>query len=282
MDRSSEVRDFLWSRRARITPEQAGLKGTGARRRVPGLRREEVATLAGVTTDYYSRLERGNLRGVSQSVLDGLARALQLTNAERAHLMDLARNAEVRRPARAAEPTPPVRTNLAWMLEAMERVPAYIRNRRLDILCINTIGREVFSELVDSSTDPVNLARYLFLDARARSFYKDWHQVARETAGVIRTEVGRTPDDPQLLELVQLLCSGSSEFAGWWAAHDVSRNYASRKAFQHPLVGELYLNGEGFELPSDPDLRLIAYVAEPGSPSELALEHLLNRLSPSR
>jgi len=277
MNRSPEVREFLTSRRARIAPEQAGLQAIGNRRRVPGLRREEVAKLTGVSVDYYSNLERGSLRGVSDSVLEALARALQLTEAERAHLFDLARHAQPGRAAGAAKPSGCVPLSIQWLLEAMDGVPAYVRNGRFDILSINQLGRAVFSELVDTPHGEVNLARFMFLDPRARDFFVDWDEVARDTVHTLRSEAGRSPRDQQLTDLVGMLGSGSPEFVSWWAEHDVTFHVASRKKLHHPIVGDLDLSGEGLDLPSAPGLRLVTYIAEPGSESHRALAVLARR-----
>src|SRR5216683_4281697 len=169
MDTKSEISEFLTSRRARITPDQVGLHTYGTRR-VPGLRREEVAVLAGVSVPYYTRLERGDINGVSDSVLEALARALELDDAERAHLSDLARAAQptgARPRQRRAKQL--VRPEVQWTLDAITGAAAFVGNNRLDILAANQLGRALFSELYAGPARPVNTARFVFLDPRAEA-----------------------------------------------------------------------------------------------------------------
>jgi transcriptional regulator with XRE-family HTH domain len=275
VDNRGEVRDFLASRRARITPERAGLPVYGGHRRVPGLRREEVALLAGVSVDYYTRLERGNLTGVSENVLDALARALQLDEAERAHLFDLARTAGTA-PARARRrtPQPQVRRSVQAMLDAMTGAPAVVRNGRLDILATNALGRALYSELYRDPVRPANHARFAFLDPRAHDFWVDWERAANDTVGILRAEAGRDPYDRSLTDLVGELSTRSEEFRTRWAAHDVRFHRTGRKTLNHPVVGELDLEFEAMSLTSDPDLTFVAYTAEPGSATADALRML--------
>ena len=276
MDSRTEIRDFLTSRRAKITPEQAGLPAYGANRRVAGLRREEVALLAGVSVDYYTRLERGNLGGVSDSVLESLARALQLDEAERAHLFDLARTANTT-PGTARSrrrPIQQVRPGVQRILDAMTMAPAYVRNGRLDVLAANQLGRAVFAPLFDTSARTPNIARFIFLEPAAQDFYVEWESLAGDTVALLRAEAGRDPYDRALSDLIGELSTRSDTFRTWWAAHNVRLHRTGTKHLHHPVVGELTLAFESMELTADQGLRLNAYSAEPGSPSQDAL-HLL-------
>ncbi|MCO8273779.1 helix-turn-helix transcriptional regulator [Actinoplanes sp. TRM 88003] len=265
MDHRGEIRDFLTTRRARITPEQAGLPAYGTTRRVPGLRREEAAMLAGVSVDYYTRLERGNLSGVSESVLEALARAFRLDDAEREHLYDLA--AKSPRPARRRT-TPAVRPAVQHLLDAMTGAPAYVRNGRLDILAVNPLGRAVFAPVFEGRP---NLARFIYLDPAAQDFYRDWDQLAEDVVALLRGEAGRNPYDRALTDLIGELSTRSERFRTGWAAHNVRLHRAGVKRLHHPLVGDLTLSYESMELTADQNLRLNAYSAEPGSPDAQAL-----------
>jgi transcriptional regulator with XRE-family HTH domain len=275
VDTRVEIREFLTSRRSRITPEQAGLHtyGSGARR-VPGLRREEVALLAGVSVDYYTRLERGNASGVSDTVLESLSRALQLDEIERSHLFDLARAARTSTPRRRRRTQQRIRPTVQHMLDAMFGVPAFVRNGRLDILGANRLGRALYSEHFDAAAGPVNTARFLFLDPRATTFYVDWDRVANDVVAVLRAEAGRDPYDRELSDLVGELSTRSELFRTLWAAHNVRSHDTGRKRFRHPVVGELDLTFESMEIVADPGLTMFVYTAEPGSKSEEALNLL--------
>jgi len=273
VDNRSEIREFLASRRARITPEQAGLPVFGGARRVLGLRREEAAMLAGVSVDYYTRLERGNLSGASESVLDAVARALQLDEAERVHLFDLARAAGPGRTRRRSTPKQ-VRPSVQRILDAMTDAPALVQNGRLDILAANRLGRALYSELYLEPTRPINHARFTFLDPRAHDFYPDWDRAANDGVALLRAEAGRNPYDRGLTDLVGELSTRSEEFRIRWAAHNVRLHQTGAKHFHHPVVGDLTLTFEMMELAADPGLNLLAYSAEPGSRSEEALNLL--------
>jgi transcriptional regulator with XRE-family HTH domain len=274
VDHRSETREFLTSRRARITPEQAGLPVFGGTRRVPGLRREEAAMLAGVSVDYYTRLERGNLSGASESVLDALARALQLDEAERAHLFDLARAAGPMARTRR-RPTPKrVRPSVQRILDAMTGAPALVQNGRLDILGANRLGQALYSEMYLHPARPLNHARFTFLDPRARDFYPDWDRAANDGVALLRAEAGRNPHDRGLTDLVGELSTQSEEFRIRWAAHNVRSHQTGAKHFHHPVVGDLTLTFEMMQLSADPGLSLLAYSAEPGSRSQDALNLL--------
>src|SRR6478752_2527968 len=205
MDNRNEIREFLTSRRERLTPEQAGLPDFGGRRRVKGLRREEVALLAGMSTEYYVRLERGNATGVSEAVLNGISRALQLDEAEHAHLYDLARASnQGADPARRRGPTRPqqIRPNVQQLIDAMTTVPVYVQNGRLDAVATNRLGAALFSQLLDGPAEPANAARFMFLEPRAQTFYREWEAQTRQVVAVLRTEAGRSPYDRRLTELV--------------------------------------------------------------------------------
>jgi transcriptional regulator with XRE-family HTH domain len=274
VDNRDEVKAFLSSRRAKITPEQAGLHSYNRNRRVPGLRRSEVADLAGVSVEYYAQLERGNLNGVSDSVLDALARALQLNEAERAHLSDLASAAgpatrKSRRPS-AQE----VRPSVARILDGMTDVPAFINNRRLDVLAANSLAQALYAPMFADRARPANHARFAFLDPRARDFWLHWERIADNTVAVLRTEAGRDPFDRALTDLVGELSTRSDEFRVRWAAHDVRLHRTGLKHFRHPIVGDLHLSFETMDLPADPGLTLTALSAEAGSPDDDALRLL--------
>ena len=273
MDSRNEIRDFLISRRAKITPEQAGLPAYGGNRRVSGLRREEVAMLAGVSVDYYIRLERGNARGVSDSVLENLVRALHLDEAERAHLYDLVRAANTG--ARAPRPVrQQVRPTVQRLLDAMTMAPAYVRNGRLDILAANRLGRAVFAPVFDSPAKPANMARFIFLDPAGPEFFHGWDRHASDTVALLRAEAGRHPTDKALSDLIGELCTRSELFRTRWADHNVRQHRAGVKQFRHPIVGDISLAYESMELVADTGLVLNGYSAEPGTPSQDALNLL--------
>jgi transcriptional regulator with XRE-family HTH domain len=274
VDNRNEIRQFLTSRRARITPEQAGLPVYGANRRVPGLRREEVALLAGVSVDYYTRLERGNLGGVSETVLDALAHALQLDEAERGHLFDLARAANPTPRTRRRPAQQRVRPGVQQILDAISDAPADVRNGRRDILAANRLGYALYSELYLDPVRPANIARFVFLNPRARAFFPDREGAANDLVANLRTEAGRNPYDRGLQDLVGELSTRSQEFRTRWAAHNVRHHHTGRKHLHHPVVGDLELTYEVLALPADPGLSLVVYGAEPGSPSHDALKLL--------
>lgn len=272
-DIRTQVRDFLITRRNRLSPEAAGLPIYGGNRRVPGLRREEVALLSGLSVDYYVRLERGNLSGASESVLEAIAGALQLDEAERAHLYDLARASgpQRRRPAGATR----VRPTILRVLDAMGEVPAYVRNGRFDILGANQLGRALYAPVFDSplfaQRGPVNTARFMFLDPAATDFWVDWDKGANDAVAFLRSETGRSPHDRVLVDLIGELTTRSKEFAVRWGRHDVKFHRTGVKRLRHPLVGELDLPYEAMELTADPGLRVNVYTPEPDSPEQPAL-----------
>jgi transcriptional regulator with XRE-family HTH domain len=276
VDNRKEAREFLVSRRAKITREQANLPA-GTNRRVPGLRRSEVAALAGVSIEYYSKLERGALAGVSAGVLDAIARALQLDDAERAHLFDLAQAADgsalVRPRRRAAKQWSP-RPSLQWTLDAVSDGPAFVRNGRMDLLAANRLARAFYADVYTHPQRPANLARFAFLDPSARRFYPDWDLAADITVAILRTEAGRDPHDKELQNLVGELSTRSEEFRRRWGAHNVRHHGTGAKTFHHQIVGGQTLAYEGLEMAAEPGLTLTIYTAEPGSPSEESLRLL--------
>lgn len=243
MDNRNEIRDFLTSRRARITPQQAGLPAYGGNRRVAGLRREEVALLAGVSVDYYTRLERGNARGASDSVLEGLARALQLDEAEHAHLFDLVHAANTTNAAGAPrhQARQQVRQSVRHILDSMTTTPAYLCNGRMDILAANRLGQALYSPLFASPVRPPNHARFTFLDPSALEFYAEWARASSDTVALLRAEAGRHPNDRALSGLIGELSTRSDAFRQLWAAHNVRFHRTGLKRFHHPVVGDIAL-----------------------------------------
>jgi transcriptional regulator with XRE-family HTH domain len=276
VDTRKDLREFLATRRARITPQQAGLPTYGGHRRVKGLRREELALLAGVSVEYYTRLERGNARGVSDSVLEALVRALQLDEAERAHLLDLTRAANAAARIRRRPPQQRVRPGVQQLLDAMTGVPAFVQNGRLDVLAANPLARALYADLLDDAGvgRAPNHARYTFLDPRAADFYPDWNRAAADGVALLRAEAGRSPDDRELTDLIGELTTRSERFSALWATHNVRWHTTGTKLFHHPVVGDLALAYEGLELTADPGQTLITFTAEPGSPSQQALTFL--------
>jgi transcriptional regulator with XRE-family HTH domain len=274
MDNRSEARDFLASRRARITPQQAGLPLFGTNRRVPGLRRDEVAVLAGISVEYYTRLERGNLGGASEGVLDAVAGALHLDDTERAHLFDLSRTANM--PAnKPRRPTAQrVRPGVQRVLDAMVAAPAWVRNGRSDFLAGNRLGRALYAPIFKDPVRPANTARFTFLDPQAKEFYADWDRIAHDMVGVLRAEAGRNPYDRSLTDLIGELSTRSEDFRVRWAAHNVRTHRTGQKRLHHPAVGDLDLTFEAMELRADPGLTLLVYTAEVGSTTQDALNLL--------
>ena len=283
VDRKDDIREFLISRRAKISPDQAGIPSYGELRRVPGLRREEVAQLAGVSTDYYTRLERGSLRGASDSVLEAVSSALQLDEAEHAHLMDLARTANSptrRTPRKPAQQR--VRSGVLRLLDGMTGVAALVQNGRSDVLAANLLGRALYADIFTSTVSfgpglpgrLPNQARYLFLDPGAGDLYPDWNAVAATTVAMLRSESGRNPHDRTLNELIGELTTGSGQFAALWAGHDVRIHTTGTKRFHHQVAGDLSLQFETLHLPGDEGQTLFTFTAEPGSAAANALAFL--------
>ncbi|MBT2227708.1 helix-turn-helix transcriptional regulator [Nonomuraea sp. NEAU-A123] len=274
MDDRAEIQAFLSSRRARLTPQQAGLPAFGGNRRVKGLRREEVAMLAGVSVDYYVRLERGNLAGASDSVLDSLARALQLDEAERDHLFDLARRSGPRTTAPRKSAARRVRPSLQQILDAITDAPAWIRNDRHDLLAANRMARALYSPMLADPRRPANTARFVYLDPASQQFFTDWNKAADDIAAILRSEAGRNPHDKALTELIGELSTRSETFRRRWADHNVRFHRTGVKRLHHPAVGDLELNFEAMTLLSDPGLTLLVYTAAPGTPSADSLRLL--------
>jgi transcriptional regulator with XRE-family HTH domain len=276
MDNRDEVREFLVSRRAKVSPEAVGLPG-GSNRRVAGLRRSEVATLAGMSVEYYSRIERGSIAGASESVLGAIAHALQLDAAEREHLIDLARAAAEspiltpRRRAREWTACP----GLQQALDAITAGPAFVRNGRMDVLAVNPLGR-IFYDWVFDGPGRGNLALFNFLDERSREFYIDWEAASDVSVAILRTAAGRDPYDKSLHDLVGELSTRSDAFRTRWGAHNVRRHGSGVKDFAHHEVGELTLSYEGLELTAEPGLSFLIYTADPGTPSAERLQLLAN------
>jgi len=289
MDNRQEVREFLTTRRARLTPEEVGLPTSGTRR-VPGLRRSEVATLAGMSVEYYARLERGQLGGASAGVLEALARALRLDDTEHAHLLDLARAADgiptssrARRRTSGAPAAP--RPGLQWMLDAITEGVAFVRDARMDLVATNPLGTAFYSPLIGDGPAPggrrPNLARFQFLDPAARDFYPDWDRFAEMCVGTMRVEAGRDPHDRGLQDLVGELSTRSAEFRRLWADHDVRTHGGGTKRYHHPVVGEVTLAFEELALTAEPGLALVVFTAEPGSPSAERLRLLASWSAPA-
>jgi hypothetical protein len=279
VDTRAEIRDFLTSRRARLLPEQIGLPDFGGRRRVAGLRREEVALVAGISTEYYTRLERGNATGVSDSVLDGVARALLLDDVEAAHLADLVRAANAPthlRPRRSAQRSQPgsVSAGVQQIVDGMTGMPVIVQNTTLDVVASNALGRAFYLDLFGTPSRPVNFGRYIFLDPRSRDFYRDWDSVAEQSVAVLRTEAARAPADRALAALVGELSLASEAFRTLWASHTVREHRAGEKLVHHPIVGDLDLTFESLDVSSRSGLALITYIAVPGSPSDDSLQLL--------
>jgi transcriptional regulator with XRE-family HTH domain len=266
-DVRAQIREFLSTRRARISPEQAGLPVYGGdRRRVPGLRRSEVASLAGISPEYMTKLERGNATGVSDSVIDGLAHALQLDEAERAHLEDLLRTAGTTRPPRRPPARQRVRPTVQRILDSLTLAPAFVLNGRLDILAANDLGVALYSPIYADPARPANNARFVFLDPNATEFFRDYDKVANDIVALLRAEAGREPYDRELTDLIGQLSTRSEEFRRRWAAHNVRIHTSGIKLLHHPLVGDLDLPFESFPLPADPSQSLLTYTPAPGRP----------------
>lgn len=281
VDNQAEVREFLRTRRARVTPQRAGIIG-GGRRRVAGLRREEVATLAGVSSDYYAKMERGTLAGVSPEVLDAVARALQLDEAETEHLHDLARAAgpaPLRSRNRTAATT--VRPSLQRLLDAITGAPAWVSNPRKDTLATNALGRALLAPMLNDPASAGNNARFTFLNPAARIFYPEWEQGADSIVASMRSAAGRNPHDKPLTDLIGELVTRSDDFRLRWSAHNVRFHRSGTKRIRHADVGDLEFTYEGLELPDNPGWVLYAYTAAAGSSTEERLR-LLGSLDATR
>lgn len=270
-----QIRDFLTNRRARVSPQDVGIPDHG-RRRVQGLRREEVALLAGISAEYYTRLERGDAVGASPSVVNAVAKVLQLNDLEREHLKRLmfaADEADVH--TRATHSTRQLRPALQRLLDALTDVPAFVMNKRLDIVGVNALGRAVFSPMYELFPEGVSTARFFFLaEDASRAFWEDWDGVASSGVAILRAERALRPNDRDLADLIEELMGQSPEFRRRWATHDVHRHSTGQKVMRHPIAGRLELPYENLDLPSDPDLSMMTYTPEPGSPASDALKLL--------
>jgi transcriptional regulator with XRE-family HTH domain len=275
IDVRAEIRDFLSTRRARLTPEKAGLPAYGTNRRVTGLRREEVAMLAGVSVDYYVRMERGSLAGASESVLDALANALQLDEAERTHLFALARESGPAGTRRKRPAPATVRPAIRQVLDAITDAPAWIRNGRHDIVAMNQLARALYAPVLADPRRPANTTRFVYLvpDA-AEQFFVDYDRIAKDAAAMLRLEAGRNPHDNALIELVGELSTRSERFRREWASHDVKFHRSGHKRLRHPIAGQLDLDYESMELSSEPGHYLNIYTAAAGTPTADALKLL--------
>ena len=280
-DARTEIKDFLTTRRAKVTPQMAGLPVVGGNRRVPGLRREEVAMLAGVSVDYYTRLERGRAAGASEEVLDALASALLLDDAERQHLFDLARSVSSTGRARRRRPRAgraALRPGVQWLLDSMT-APALVADSLSTYVASNLMARALYSPMFldpapQATGREVNMARFVFLDPRSRDFFPNWDSGAEDLVAMLRLAAGAGPTDPRLTALVGELSTRSREFSRLWARHDVRYVCRGEKVIRHPVVGELRLAYEPMPLTTAPGMRMTAYAVEPGSPSQDALQLL--------
>lgn len=272
-DARAELSEFLRSRRARLHPEDTGLPLFGTRRRVPGLRREELAQLAGVSVDYYVRLEQGRLDNVSESVVDAVARALRLDDTERRHLHNIARPAKLQVRARQR-----VRPSLQWMLDSMTDAPAYVLGHRTDVIAWNSMACAMLDVDLNALTpEQRNMARLVFLDDTSRNVWSPWEEKALNTVGGLRMHVGLYPDDPKLTELVGELSAASADFRRLWAAQHVWTEPHGTLRLDHPAAGEFTLAFEALSLPGEPEQCLVTYTAEPGSDAAGALRLLASR-----
>lgn len=269
--------EFLRTRRDRITPEQAGIIG-GGRRRVPGLRREEVAMLTGVSVEYYARMERGDLGGVSVEVLDALSRALKLDEAETDHLNDLARTARPPRHRRPVEQA--VKPTLQRFLDVVTGTPMWVRDRRLDFVAANPLGRALYAPMLDDLVNRGNTARFTFLNPASRVFFPDWEEDADDMVATLRTYAGQNPLDQRLTDLIRELVTRSDTFRHRWAKHDVRHHRAGIKRIHHPAVGDLEFSYQAMEFPANPDWFMFAFTAEPGSPTDERLRLLASLSAP--
>ena len=275
IDIAKDIKEFLMTRRARIGPEQAGLP-RGQRRRVPGLRREEVAQLAGVSTEYYTQIERGNVAGVSDDVLHAVARALRLSDDETVHFFDLARavvgNRAITRGKRGASHKIP--DGVQALIDGMTGSPAIVMTGSLDVVAANTLGRALYAPVFERATGTPNLARFIFFDTYAEQLFPQWTSTADEAVGLLQAEAARSPHSPAITQIVGELATRSEEFRARWAAHNVTAHRNGTKAFRHPEFGELTLTYNVFTITAVPGLSLVGYTAEPNSPSAHALQIL--------
>lgn len=280
MDTRAEISDFLTSRRARLSPENAGVPLYSGNRRVPSLRREEVAHLAGVSVDYYARLERGKIAGASREVVEAVARALQLDVDEREHLFNLVQITRRRSPRTKSSNRTNVRPAIQSVLDSIE-TPALVQNARLDRLAFNPAGRALHSLPADGSRDQYNYAQWLFLDPLAKSFHRDYADAAHNVVAMLHAATAQDPYDKKLIEIIGTLSTQSEEFRAMWASHDVFRHRTGAKLLTHAEVGDLEFGYEAFELSTDPGLTMLVYTIEPGSPTAEAMRLLTSWNAPT-
>ncbi|MFD9949325.1 helix-turn-helix domain-containing protein [Nonomuraea sp. NPDC059023] len=282
MQVAKDIKDFLMTRRAKITPDQVGLP-SGGRRRVAGLRREEVALLAGVSAEYYVQIERGHVAGVSEEVLHAIATALRLDEAETTHLFDLARAVKrgkmPERDRKAGQPVPP---GVQALMDAMVTAPAIVQNAHLDIVAANALGRTLYAGVFERASGQPNLARFVFLDDHAAQVFPDWEQAADVVVALLHIEAARSPYSKALTQLIGDLATRSRQFRTRWAAHDVRTHERGVKRFRHPAVGDLTLSFEALEIASAAGLTLIGYTAHAGSPDQQALQLLASWIATER
>ncbi|MFI1377922.1 helix-turn-helix domain-containing protein [Embleya sp. NPDC020886] len=273
MTTRADLGAFLRTRRARLQPEDVGLTRFGERRRVPGLRREELARLAGVSVDYYVRFEQGRAENVSDEVLNAIASALRLNRDEHGHLRDLVRAGSGRRESAAATalPTQRVRPGLRRLLDSMPETPAFVMGRRTDLLAWNSLFALVFIDLDAVPVERRNKAWLVFCDEQLRARYVNWETKAQDVVAYLRLDAGRHPGDPAFTELITELSAASPDFRRLWATHEVRDKTHGGYHLRHPAIGELTLSYESFRTSDDPDQTLVTYTAAPTSPSEAAL-----------
>ncbi|MFD7072623.1 helix-turn-helix transcriptional regulator [Nocardioides sp. NPDC059952] len=280
MDSRAEISSFLTTRRARLTPEEAGVPLYSGSRRVPGLRREEVAHLAGVSSDYYARLERGKIAGASREVLEAIARALKLDDDEREHLFNLVQITQRRSPRKKGSNRTTVRPGIQRVLDSIQ-TPALVQNARLERLAFNGLGRALHSLPIDGSRDRYNYATWLFLDPGAKRFHRDYADAAHNVVALLHAATAQDPYDKELIEIIGTLSTQSDEFRAMWASHDVFRYRAGAKLLTHADVGDLEFGYESFELSSDPGLVMLVFTVEPGSPTADAMQLLASWSAPT-
>jgi transcriptional regulator with XRE-family HTH domain len=272
-EKNTELADFLRRAREQADPDRAGLPADGRVRRVPGLRREEVALLAGVSTDYYARLEQGRRIVPSPAVVDALGRALGLDMTGRAHLADLV-GMNSASPNLLARPVQRLRPGVFQLIDALETAPALVLGRRADVLAQNRMAKALFTDFGQKPATQRNYARWMFLEPESRSLFVDWEAQARATVESLRLEAGNDPADRAMAELIADLKSQCREFATWWDEHRVYQRTHGSKELRHPVVGDLTVEYETLAMPGDPYTTMYIYTTEPNSPSSRALSLL--------
>jgi transcriptional regulator with XRE-family HTH domain len=268
---SGELGAFLKARRADLTPRAVGLPEGDSNRRVPGLRREEVAQLAAISVDYYTRLEQGRVPA-SVAVLSTLAAALRLDEAQQAYLYEIAGKADARPRRRRSRQTP--RPAMRRLLDQLGGTPALVLGRRMDVLAWNSVATALFTDFGSIPPAQRNYVRLLFTDPTVRSLHEEWDHDARDAVAALRMEAAADPDDPDLARLVGELAVVDPDFRTWWAERRVNNCTYGTKHYRHHLVGELTLDCDTWSSPDGSGQRLMVLTAEPGSPSDEALRIL--------